>query len=91
MLWGTASPSNVEKLQRRQSKILRIITGAPWYVRNSNIHKDLNVPFVREEIKKATTNYAKKLLNHHNRLARDLLLFESYRRLKRVQTTDLRR
>ena len=28
-LWGTASSSNVEKLQRRQSKILRLITGSP--------------------------------------------------------------
>ena len=33
-LWGTASASNVEKIQRRQNKILRTITAAPWYIRN---------------------------------------------------------
>lgn len=88
-LWGTASPSNVEKLQRRQSRLLRIITGAPWYMRNSNIHKDLKVPLVREEIKIASVNYISRITEHPNRLVRDLLVFEGHRRLKRVQTNDL--
>jgi len=33
-LWGTASNSNLETLERFQSKVLRIITDAPWYVPN---------------------------------------------------------
>ena len=37
-LWGTASASNIEKIQRRQNKLLRIITAATWYVKNSNNH-----------------------------------------------------
>jgi len=30
-LWGTASNSNIEILQRYQNKILRAIANAPWY------------------------------------------------------------
>lgn len=88
-LWGTASSSNIEKLQRRQSKLLRMITCAPWYIKNNNIHRDLNIPTIREEIKKATTSYLIKLLSHPNHLARNLLLFEGHSRLKRLQTMDL--
>jgi hypothetical protein len=31
-LWGTASTSSIEILERFQSKVLRIIVDAPWYV-----------------------------------------------------------
>ena len=90
-LWGSASSTNIEKIQRRQSKLLRIITGAPWYVRNSNIHRDLNIPTIREEIKNSCINYMKKLAEHPNPLARDLLTFEGHRRLRRLETLDLGR
>ena len=46
-LWGTASNSNLEILERFQSKVLRIITDAPWYVPNAMIKRDLQVPTVR--------------------------------------------
>ena len=26
---------------------------APWYVRNENIHKELQIPFVKDEFKRA--------------------------------------
>jgi hypothetical protein len=40
-LWGTASTSNVEILERFQSKVLRMIVDAPWYVPTSLIRRDL--------------------------------------------------
>ena len=58
-LWGTASASNIENIQRTQNKILSMITAAPWYVKNSNIHKDLKVPFIKDEIKRYAETYAK--------------------------------
>lgn len=88
-LWGTACASNVSKLQRRQSKILRIITGAPWYIRNANIHEDLNMPTVEEEVKTYCRCYVSKLYDHPNILARELLNFEGHSRLKKKNTLDL--
>jgi hypothetical protein len=51
-LWGCAKPSNIKIIQRLQSKILRSITNAPWYVSNLTLHKALQIPFISEEIKK---------------------------------------
>jgi hypothetical protein len=46
-LWGTTSNSNIEILERFQSKVLRLIVDAPWYVSNSFIRKDLQIPTVK--------------------------------------------
>jgi len=43
-----ASRSNIDIVQRAQSRFLRIITGAPWYLRNENIHRDLQIKLVIE-------------------------------------------
>jgi len=47
-LWGTASNSNSEVLQRYQNKVLRATENAPWYICNEVIHADLKVPTIRE-------------------------------------------
>jgi hypothetical protein len=56
-LWGTASNSNIEILQRFQSKILRSILNTPQYINNHRIHKDLQMNTVLSEIKKGNTKY----------------------------------
>ena len=88
-LWGTASASNVERIQRRQNKILRLITSAPWYIKNSNIHRDLNMPLVTEEIAKYAGTYLTKLESHPNPLARNILNFTGHIRLKKRDTRAL--
>jgi hypothetical protein len=35
-IWGCVSKSNISIIQRSQSKILRMIANAPWYVHNIN-------------------------------------------------------
>lgn len=89
-LWGTASTSNVEILQRFQSKVLRIITEAPWYVRNSVIHRDLKIACVKEVIQINSLKYLKKLEKHPNNLAVNLLDNSvTISRLKRISPLDL--
>jgi hypothetical protein len=46
-LWGTTSNSNIKILERFQSKVLQLIVDGPWYVSNSIIHKDLQIPTVK--------------------------------------------
>jgi hypothetical protein len=41
-LWECAKPSTISLIQRLQSKTLRAITDAPWYVSNLILHTDLN-------------------------------------------------
>jgi hypothetical protein len=49
-LWGMASTSNIDILECFQSKALRMIVDAPWYVPNMVIRRDLQIPTVKEEI-----------------------------------------
>jgi hypothetical protein len=88
-LWGTASTSNIEILERFQSKVLRIIVDAPWYVHNSLIRKDLSYPTVKEEIHRYSSHYGDRLRTHPNHLAVNLLRLSDNRRLRRFLRTDL--
>ena len=49
-LWDCAKPSHTQILQRLQSKLLRTIANAPWYVSNLQLHTDLCISFVTAEI-----------------------------------------
>jgi hypothetical protein len=60
-LWGTASTSNIEILECFQSKVLRMITDAPWYVPNTVIWKDLQIPTVKHKISRYSYHYSKRL------------------------------
>jgi hypothetical protein len=67
-LWGTASTSNIEILERFQSKTLRIIVDAPWYVPNTLIRRDLQLTSVKEEIRRISSRYSSRLTAHPNNL-----------------------
>jgi len=90
LLWGTASNSNLEILERFLSKVLRILTDAPRYVPNTTIKRDLQIPTVKQEARKYSANYQKQLDTHPNNLA-NALFKEQFRtrRLKRLYPTDL--
>jgi hypothetical protein len=65
-IWGCARKSNISIIQRSQSKILRMIANAPWYILNITLHEDLNVPLVKEVIKQRSTIYHNKIEGHVN-------------------------
>jgi hypothetical protein len=72
-VWGTASNSNIEILQRFQSKILRSVLNVPWYISNTMIHNDLQMNTVKEVISERKRKYLDKLNVNHNPLALNLL------------------
>lgn len=88
-LWGAASNSNIQILERFQSKTLRVITNAPWYVPNNVIANDLNMPTVKEEVSYFSLKYNHRLNLHPNKLVPHLLHPEVTRRLKRKKPVDL--
>jgi hypothetical protein len=89
-LWGSASNYNLEILERFQSKVLRIIVNAPWFVPNRIIAQDLNKKTVKSEIRDYYVNYNKRLENHPNALANHLLTnTKTRRRLDRFTSYDL--
>jgi hypothetical protein len=65
-VWGTTSNSDIEILERFQSKILRLIVDAFWYMSNSVIHKALQIPTVKEEISRFSSPYDVRISVHPN-------------------------
>jgi hypothetical protein len=91
-LWGSASNCHLEILERFQSKVLRILTDAPWYVYvpNAVIRRDLQVPTVRQEVRNYSVTYRQRLADHPNNLANSLFQgLNCNRRLKRHCPVDL--
>jgi hypothetical protein len=88
-LWGTTSNSNIEILELFQSKVLRLIVNAPWYVPNSVIHKDLLIPTVKEEISLFGSHYDVRIGVHPNELIASLTEPPIHKRLRRYWPHDL--
>jgi hypothetical protein len=74
---------------RSQSKILQIITSAPWYVTNQTLRDDLKVPFIRDAIQEKSISHQDKLGNHSNSILQPLLEKQQKRRLKKLWPADL--
>jgi hypothetical protein len=87
-LWGCASHSNIEIIQRYQSKILRTLSNAPWYVTNHILHSDLHIPYVREVFQERIATHRTAIASHPNPLMVPLLHLPPTRRLKRRRTFD---
>ena len=88
-LWGTAAMSNINKLESLQSKILKTIVDARWYVRNQDIGKDLKIPTFKEEIVRYTETYKGRMATHPNQLTANASKTHIERRLKRNYSTNL--
>ena len=90
-LWGTASNPNIESLQRFQSKTLRSLIDAPWYVTNETMHRHLEISTGEEEISKFRNKYNIRVNNQQNPLVTQLHdTMDQIRRLKRHYPFDLR-
>jgi hypothetical protein len=72
-LWGCASESNTEVIQHYQNKVLKCTVNAPWYIRNSDLHRDLGIETVIDIIAKFANSHKKRLQNHINIKASRLL------------------
>jgi hypothetical protein len=76
--------SNVATIQRSQSKILRTIVNAPWFVSKHTLHTDLNIPYVSEVINEKIDKHLNKLEFHPNQLVETLTQPMRNKRLKNV-------
>lgn len=89
-LWGCAKKSNTNIIQTRQNTFLRMITNAYRYVSNKEIHDDLQIEWVNEVIQQNAIKHEKRLLNHTNVEAIQLLdITNEVRRLKRTKPHEL--
>jgi hypothetical protein len=89
-LWGCRKPSNTKIPQTSQSKTLRKLANAPWYISNITLHNNLRIPYVTEVIRTYARNHKKRTKQKKNQLIRDLLNQAAIgRRLNRMWPEDL--
>jgi hypothetical protein len=88
-LWGSSKLSNTKILQTFQSKTLRKLANAPWYISNITLYNDLSIPYVTQFIRTYAKNH-KSRTAQNNQLIRDLFNKpEIGRRLNRMWPEDL--
>jgi hypothetical protein len=87
-LWGCATKSNIAVIQRYQSKLLRTITKAAWYVSSHTLHSDLHIQHVRTVFRERAPTHHTTLDSHPNPLMEPLVHPPNNRRLKRRWTFD---
>src|SRR5215468_1562918 len=71
-VWRSAARTHVRRLQVLQSKCLRLVTGAPWYVSNRQIHEDLSVPLFADHVRALSANFDARLADAGNLLVLQL-------------------
>lgn len=87
---GAASYTNVKGLERAENKPLSQIINTPFYVRNTRIKRDFNLPSLVKKIAKSSMRTLNKINEQINPLA-DMMLESTNQsqRLKRWHTLDL--
>jgi hypothetical protein len=65
--------SPLEILERFQSKALRMIVNAPWYVPNTLIRRDLHMSSVKETIRRYSSHYGARPRTHPYHLVVNLI------------------
>jgi hypothetical protein len=85
-VWGCTAQSTIAVIQCFQNKVLRDILNAPWYVRNVDLHRDLNMEMVMAAIRRFARKHEARLHQHVNVEVIQLLDNSALvRRLKRTK------
>ncbi|KAM0731249.1 putative RNA-directed DNA polymerase from transposon X-element [Formica fusca] len=89
-IWGCTKKTNIEIIQTFQNKVLRGIVKAQWYIRNSDLHRDLHINLVKDAIKENAIKYNERLQTHENIEMKTVLdTYNNLRRLKRIKPFEL--
>jgi retron-type reverse transcriptase len=70
-VWGNVCNTQLHKLQVVQNKFLRAAFKAPWFVRNTQLHREAKLPTIREFLHDAARKFFENAAVHPNPLVRD--------------------
>lgn len=88
-VWLNTSKTNMKKLQALQNKILRIAINAPWYMRNSQIQKELSMEPLETYIRKIATHFFSEIQFCDSAVHYDLGQRNIHTRIQRRLPQDL--
>ena len=67
-VWRYAASRHIRRLQVIQSRCLCITVSAPWYIRNLQLHEDLEVPCLAKHIRNLVQSFTFKIPDSENLL-----------------------
>ncbi|GBP51272.1 RNA-directed DNA polymerase from mobile element jockey [Eumeta japonica] len=67
-VFAHADPKALHQLQILQNNFCRRVSGAPWYVRNDTLHRDLELPTISKYMKDMSKKFFDTAANHPNPL-----------------------
>jgi retron-type reverse transcriptase len=70
-VWGNVCNTQLHKLQVVQNKFLRAAFKAPWFVRNTQLHREAKLPTIREFLHDVARKFFENAAVHPNPLVRD--------------------
>jgi len=92
-LWGAAKIPNTNRIQRFQSKILRTVSKASFFISNKSLDSDLKISTVTELAKLHYKRFNSRLTQHPNPLITQLssttIPGNPQKRIKRQWCRDL--
>lgn len=75
-VWGCTAPTHIQKVQVIQNKALRMITNCPRYMRNDQLHRDLQVETIISFAKSTAQKLIVSSENHPNNLIRNSVNYD---------------
>lgn len=80
--WSIATRTNLKHIEVIQNKTLRMITKAPWFVRNTILQNDLNIPPLPDFTNKLNTDFNNRMNESLNPLINDTTDYDKNTRFR---------
>lgn len=75
-VFAHSSKTSLNTLQVLQNKFMRKAAGAPWYMRNVDLHSDFKLPTVKQFMKEASEHYFQTAASHPNPLVTQAISYD---------------
>jgi hypothetical protein len=75
-VWGNVAYTQLQKLQVVRNKFLRAAFNAPWFVRIAQLHREANLPTIREYRQDVAGKFFENAANHPNPLVREAVNYD---------------
>jgi hypothetical protein len=84
-VFANAAKTHIQKIQVAQNKCLRMALSAPYKKKISSLHKNANIPTVKEFVAKLTKNFYKHSARSENKLVKRLGEYTSRSHFSRLK------
>jgi hypothetical protein len=76
IVWGHAAGVHLNKMQVVLNRFLRTAFDAPWFVRNNQLHRDAELPMLKEFVLEIAMTAFEKAKTHPNPLVREAVDYD---------------